>query len=111
MIIDYSACRFVQYFDVYDRERKKVKATNEQINAAILACLGIQPLTKENLLNDVILELSKGNKRAFLANYSDMSTEQGKVEFNKDLEPCLNKLRKSKAVTYKNRVWYKVSKV
>ena len=88
-----------------------MKSTKIAIKDAIIKCLAIQPLTKANLLNDVILELSNGNKRAFLANYSDMSMEQGKVEFNKDLEPCLNKLRKSKAVTYKNRVWYKVSKV
>ena len=88
-----------------------MKSTKIAIKDAIIKCLAIQPLTKENLLNDVILELSNGNKRAFLAHSSDMSMEQGKVEFNKDLEPCLNKLRRAKAVTYKNRVWYKVSKV
>jgi len=95
MIIDYSAGRLINYFSVYDREQpKKVKATDEQIKEAIIDSLAVQPLTKSNLINDVISKLSKGNYRMFMTNYSDNGAGDGRVQFIKDFEPCLKALAK-----------------
>jgi hypothetical protein len=109
MIIDYSAGRLINYLSVYDREQpKKMKATEEQIKQAIIDCLTVQPLTKDSLISDVILKLSNGKIRAFMANYSDNGVTDGRVKFIKDFEPCLKSLARADKVryVYKKKSWF-----
>ena len=85
-----------------------LKPTKEQIESAVIKCLTIQCLTSVNLLDDVILTLSNDDKRAFLANYSDLSLETQKSEFNKELKRILDSMSRRKVTFFdsKKKVWF-----
>jgi hypothetical protein len=80
-----------------------MKPTSSQIQQAMTESLYIQSLTLENLLDDVILRLSNGNKRTFLSNYSDYSLEDGRMSFKDEL---LGTLKGMKNVVKKGKVYY-----
>lgn len=80
-----------------------MKPTNQQIQQTITDSLYVQPLTLENLLDDVILRLSNDDKRTFLSDYSDYSLEDGRMAFKVEL---LGALKGMKSVVKKRKIYY-----